>query len=174
MALKTNQGAIPVNTHIDTYRTSLPSTFLRQLVHLVGQSLVIGRTDGFAKHTYADCAFLARDRPEMAIRNADNYNHFALSVWLDNIDWANGFAQKRPDTEDDEQMEGASEKKHNNTKEIGGIEVHGLIDIEQAQMAKEMVDRMTKVQLEYKAIDLPKPAKHPSFVNVGQDEIADL
>lgn len=158
-AIKNNQADIPSNAHIDMYRTSLPSTILRSLIHMVGEGVGMREMDGFSQHTYANFVFLARNRPEMAIRCAENYSYFALSMWLEEIDWANGFAQKRPDTEDDDPSADWEA---------------GAIEMEQAQKAREMIDEMVKSQLEYRPADLPRPNRQSHFVAVGQDAVAEL
>lgn len=121
----------------------------------------------------------------MATRCAENYGDFALSVWVDEIGWANGFGQRRPDTEDDDDddeqimMDGqGGEEEHDDDNENTSANhcywEAGGIDMEQAQKAREIIDTITKTLLEYRTTDLPKPTKHSSFVAVGQDEVAEL
>lgn len=177
-ALKTDKDAIPPNTHIETFGNALPGTFLRNVARSVSQDPMMEKLNGPSKHTYSDCAFLARDRPEMAKGSADNYAYFALSMWLEEIDWANGFAQKRTGTDDDEEIKimrtiESGRVEHTDAK-VGEIYENEIeIDMEQTEKARDMIDAMTRTQLEYQATGLPKPRKHSEFEPVRRHEVAE-
>lgn len=189
--LKRDQAAIPVNAHIETYSSALPTLILESLANII----ISSRVDAEAAHQqiknhprtqiqgYAECAFFATRDPDLATANAESYKYFALSMWLEEIDWVNGFAQKRPDTEDDDArvdfaLEGKKEEEeaHSNSDLKGTFDfgIGGDVDMEQAEKARDMIDAMTKTQLEYRATESPKPTRHSSFVPVAKGDVAEL
>lgn len=176
-AVKRDQAAIPTDKHIEAHSSSLPLLMLQSLADIMlsrhGDVEHINDSSRIETHGYSDCAFLAARVPEIAIQNAENYKFFALNMWLDEIDWANGFARQRPDTDDDdEETRGGEENIVFTGAKQGGNLLE--IDMAQAERAREMIDGRTAPKMEYQARGLPKPRKHSSFVAVGQDEVAEL
>ena len=181
--LRTNQAAIPSGTHIETYSSSLSILILRFLAGVI----LSGHADGATyktieqdlraqTHGYSKCVFLAAQDSDLATANAESYGYFAMSMWLEKVDWANGFAQQRLDTEDDirteSEQQGEGWQSPVDLKEISNGKSD--TDIKQAKSAKDMIDAMTKTQLEHQNADLPKPTRHSHFVTVGQDEVVEL
>ena len=175
--LKTNQAAIPSGTHIETYSSSLPVLILRFLAGVI----LSGHADGARyetiekdlraqTHGYSKCILLAAQDSDLAAANAESYGYLAMSMWLEKVDWPNGFAQQRLDTEDDIRTE--SWQSPVDLKEISNGKSDR--DIKQAKSAKDMIDAMTRAQLEYQNADLPKPTRHSHFEIVGRDEVVEL
>ncbi len=196
--LKTNQASIPINTHIETYSSALPALILQSLADIilssradiaVSYSRILKERPKPQTQGYTDCAFLAVRDPDLAAVNAEGFKYLALSMWLGEVDWATGFAQKRPDTEDDAWTQFEEENKIENeneerrqqppvhlrvTDDERGSDRGINLDMEKAEKARDMIDAMTKTQLEYRGTRSPKPTRHSSFVSVAEADVAEL
>ncbi len=194
LGLRTNQAIIPTNTHIETYSSALPALILQSLADIilssradiaVSYSRILKERPKPQTQGYTDCAFLAVRDPDLAAVNAEGFKYLALSMWLGEVDWAAGFAQKRPDTEDDVWAQFEEENENEKIQQQSPIDLRGNddergsdrginVDMERVGKARDMIDAMTKTQLEYQGTHPPKPTRHSSFVSVAEPDVAEL
>ncbi|KAJ5805058.1 hypothetical protein N7474_010945 [Penicillium riverlandense] len=85
--LEGQQGSWPSGKHMDDIQTA-GAEFQHEMLHYIGKG--IGDTDmgnGEAGYGWENCAIIASQPGQLALKNADNYRVFAMAVFFSQISW---------------------------------------------------------------------------------------